>query len=150
MPSPRYLSILILLLLGALFAAANVWFAAARSTIPLELHGIVTQTQRLIEKTPGVDDVYILTLDSDQRIQIDGHIFDALAEGQAVHKAAWTRGLKIDDRTLALTWSRDFRGMMWAMPLTVAICVLLGMLVVVRPCRLCLRFDLPCHCDPGC
>ncbi|MEZ6088511.1 MAG: hypothetical protein R3C05_10890 [Pirellulaceae bacterium] len=48
-----------LLLLSVLFAAANLWFAAARTTIPLKLRGTVTHKQRLIEKTPGVDDVYI-------------------------------------------------------------------------------------------
>lgn len=132
MPSLRCLSILTLLILGVSFAGANLWFAAERSTIPLELHGDVTQKQRLIEKTPGVDDVYIVTLDSGQRIQVDGHVFDAVAEGQSVNKTAWSRTIQIEGNAVALSWSRDVRGMMWAMPLTVVICIVLGATAVNR------------------
>ncbi len=132
MPSARLLSILALILLGMSFAGANLWFAAARSTVPLELHGQLTEKQRLIEKTPGVDDVYIVTLDADRRIQVDGPIFDAMAVNQSVNKWAWTRIIEIDGKNIALSWSPDFRGMLWAMPWTVAICVLVGMMSLKR------------------
>jgi hypothetical protein len=122
-----------LLILGVSFAGANLWFAAARSTIPLELHGTVTRKQRLIEKTPGVDDVHIVTLDSGRRIQVDAHVFNAIAEGQSINKAAWARTLQVGDRAFALSWSRDVRGMLWAMPLTLVIAVVLGMMAVDRP-----------------
>ncbi len=122
-------------MLGVSFAGANIWFAATRSTIPLDLHGNVTQTQRLIEKTPGVDDVYIVTLDLDRRIQVDGPVFDTLATHQSVKKRAWSRIIEIDGKNIALGWSPDYRGMLWAMPLTVAVCVFLGMMAVERPLR---------------
>lgn len=132
MLSPKSQSIIALLILGFFFAGANIWFAAARSTIPLELHGIVTHAQRLIEKTPGVDDVYIVTLDSDRHIQVDGPVFNALAAQQSVNKHAWTRIITIDGRDIFLAWSPDFRGMLWAMPLTLAVCVFVGMMAVER------------------
>lgn len=117
------------------FASANIWFAAARSTIPLELHGNITQTERLIEKTPGIDDVYIVTLDLDRRIQVDSPVFDAVAAHQSVNKRAWSQTIEIDGKRIDLAWSSDFRGMLWAMPLTVAACVLLGMIAVGRRLR---------------
>lgn len=135
MLSPRSLSILALIVLGISFAGTNVWFAAARSTIPLELHGNVTRTQRLIEKTPGVDDVYIVTLDLGRRIQVDGSVFDAMAANQAISKRAFTRLMEIDGKNIALSFSPDFRGMLWAMPLTVTVCVLIGMMEMEWPRR---------------
>lgn len=133
MLSPKSLSSVALIILGMTFAGANIWFAAARSTIPWELHGNIAQKERLIEKTPGVDDVYILTLDSGRRIQVDGPVFDAVAAHQSVRKRAWTRIIEIDGKNIALGWSPDFRGMLAAMPLTVVVCVFLGMMAVKRP-----------------
>jgi hypothetical protein len=127
------MSILAILVLGALFAGGNLWFTAARSAIPLELRGTVTQKQRLIEKSPGVDDVYIVTIDSGRQIQLDGHVFDAIAEGQSINKLAMTRTLEIEGADFALSWSRDFRGMRWAMPLAVTILVVLGTMAVEHP-----------------
>jgi hypothetical protein len=124
--SPRSFSIASLLFLGFLFAAGNLWFAASRSAIPLKLHGTVRQTQRLIEKTPGVDDVCLVTLDSGRPFQLDLPVFEAVREGQSLNKPAWARTLDVDGRPVALSWSRDFRGMAWAMPLTVLICVAVG------------------------
>ena len=129
------MSILLLIILGASFAGANLWFTATRSTIPLELHGNLTQKQCLIEKTPGVDDVYIVTLDLDRRIQVDGSVFNAMAENQSVNKPAWARIIEIDGNNIALSWSPDFHGMLWAMPLTVTVCALVGMMAVERLSR---------------
>ena len=130
MPSPKSISILAILLLGVLFAGGNLWFTAARSTIPLRMSGTITRKQRLIEKTPGVDDVFIITLGGNRQFQIDGHLFDAIGLGQFVRKTALSRTLEIDVRTFNLAWSRDFRGMMWAMPLTLVICIALGVMAV--------------------
>lgn len=137
MQSPRSLSILALLGLGVLFAIANLWFAAARSTIPLELHGTVMQKKRLIEKTPGVDDVYLVTLDSNRRIQVDGDVFDAMFENASIHKQAWTRTLYVDGKRETLGWSQDFQGMCWSMPLTVLVFVLVSMMQLLS-----LRFQV--------
>ncbi len=128
MPSPKNLSTISLILLGVSFAGGNLWFAFARSTIPLELQGLVTDKQNLIEKTPGVDDVYIVTLDVNRCIQFDRLVFDAIAANQTVKKRAWMTIIEIEGKSTSLTCSHDFHGMIWAMPLTV--CVLHGMIVV--------------------
>ena len=117
-----------LIALGVSFAVANVWFAAVRSTIPLRLSAIITQKQRLIEKTIGVDDACLLTLNSGERIQVDGAVFDAMAENKLVNKQAWSRIIDVDGRKISLEWSADFRGMRWAMPLTVAVLIVLGIM----------------------
>ena len=119
------------MLLGASFAGANVWFAAARSTIPLELHGNVTQKQRLIEKTPGIDDVYLVTFDSIRRIQVDRPVFDSLVPNRSVNKPAWSRTLDSDGRMVNIDWSADFRGMVWAMPLIAVMLVVCGILTIL-------------------
>lgn len=133
MRSLKSLSILTLLFLGVSFAGANVWFAAARSTIPLELSGNVTRKQRLIEKTPGVDDACLVELDSSRRIQVDGAVFDALIQNRVVSKSAWSQTIKIDGRDTDLSWSPDFRGMLWAMPLTVLVFVVFGSVLAAVP-----------------
>jgi hypothetical protein len=112
------------------FAHANVWFAAARSTIPLALHGQVTQRLRLTEKHPGLDDVYVVALDSNQRIQVDGRVYDAMRLNQSINKRAWSRTIEVEGRPLDLDWSADFRGMAWAMPLLTIILVLYAGLAV--------------------
>ena len=131
MPSHRSLSIIVLVLLGASFAGANLRFTAARSTIPLDLHGEVVWKQRLMEKTPGVDDVYLVTLDSNRRIQVDGPVFDALVLNRSIDKCAWSRTLESDGRMIEIVWSPDFHGMAWAMPLTVVLVLLHGFLAIL-------------------
>ncbi|MGN6546810.1 MAG: hypothetical protein ACTHK7_17270 [Aureliella sp.] len=90
----------------------------------MKLHGKVTKKQRLLEKKPGVDDVCLVTLDGERPIQVDAPVFDLMSTGQTVNKRAWEASLKVDGQQASLDWSPDFWGMIWAMPLTVAICVL--------------------------
>ncbi|MEM8670890.1 MAG: hypothetical protein AAGG48_25405 [Planctomycetota bacterium] len=132
MRSLKSRSIWLLVLLGVIFGGANLWLTASRSTIPLGLRGKVRQKQRLIEKTPGVDDVFIVTLDSDRRIQVDGSVFDLLVKDQTVIKARWERTMTIEDRGFPLSWSSDFYGMMWSMPLTVTVITWLGLVSLDR------------------
>lgn len=113
----------VLLVLGVAFAGGNLWFTAARSTIPLELNGTIVSKQRRTEKWRGVDDVYLLALDSGRRVQVDAAVFDAVAERQSIRKQPWDRTLEADGQTIPLDWSADVRGMLWAMPLTVLVCV---------------------------
>ena len=78
-----------LLLLGLVFAGGNLWFAAARSTIPLRLHGEVAGMERRIEKTAGVDDVFLVKFADGTTVQVlksgrtfldeDGEIVGAIA-----------------------------------------------------------------------
>lgn len=121
------ISVFALLLLGIAFAAGNVGFAAMRSTIPTELHGNVTRKQRLLEKHPGVDDVCMITLGDHRPIQVDRSVFDLVKVSQSVDKRAWAKIMEVDGKETTLEWSADFYGMLWAMPLTMAVCVVVGM-----------------------
>lgn len=123
------MSVVALLVLGVAFAGGNLWYTAARSTIPLELNGTVVSKQRKAEKWRGVDDVYLLVLDSGRRVQVDAAVFEAVAERQMIRKQAWDRTLEADGQTIPLDWSADTRGMLWAMPLTVLVCVAVGVFV---------------------
>ena len=129
---PRSLSVVVLLLLGILFAGGNVWFAAVRSTIPLELEGNVTHKRRLMEKTPGIDDVHLVTIDARRRIQVDGKVFDAIVLDRPISKAAWSRTLETDGLEFSLEWSPDFHAMVWAMPLILVVCFTMGILILAR------------------
>jgi hypothetical protein len=118
-----------LVLLGVAFAVANLWVTAVRSTIPLELQGIVKEKLRLPEKEVGVDDVYLVTLDSGRSVQVDGPVFEALTLNRAVSKRAWSRTMESDGRAVILNWSPDFRGMAYGMPVVAALIVLHGFLI---------------------
>ncbi len=129
MRSPRTLSVVALLVLGVAFAGGNLWYTAARSTIPLELTGTIVTKQRRTEKWRGVDDVYLLVLDSGRRVQVDAAVFEAVAERQAIRKQPWDRTLEADGKMIPLDWSADVRGMLWAMPLTLLVCAGVGVFV---------------------
>ena len=126
----KLLPVIGLLILGAAFAVGNVWFFAVRSTIPLQLNGQVTHKDRLNEKILGVDDVYLITLDDGPRIQVDGPIYEAVVLNREVRKDAWSRKLEADGKTIDIDWSRDFNGMIWAMPFVLLLFVLLGILTL--------------------
>lgn len=121
MPSPKSIAAVLLLTLGLGLAGANVWFTAARSTIPLRLEGTVTNTEVRREKHPGRDDVFLIKLQSQPAIQVDEPVYRAMAIGQRVAKPRWSRQLRIDDRTLPLAWSRDCGGMIASMPMVLLV-----------------------------
>ena len=56
MPLHRFSAMVTLFLLGVVLAVANIWIAAARSTIPLRLDDEVIEMRQLREKHPGKDD----------------------------------------------------------------------------------------------
>lgn len=112
----KLLAMATLFLLGVLLAVANVWFAAARSTIPLRLDDKVVAKRQLSEKHPGTDDVYLLELNQQGRVQVDKHVFDAVKEEERVRKESWSRKLEHDGHTFDLEWSTDLLGMLWTMP----------------------------------
>jgi len=105
-----------LFLLAVVLAVVNVWFAAARSTIPLRLDGKVSAKRQLREKHPGKDDVYLLDLNQQGRLQVDRHVFDEVKEGERIQKLRWSRQLEHDEHSFGLEWSTDFRGLLWVMP----------------------------------
>lgn len=105
-----------LFLLGIVLAVANVWFAAARSTIPLRLDGKVVAKRQLSEKHPGKDDVYLLDLNQQGLVQVDQHVFDAVTAGETIRKPRWSQQLEHNGHTTDLEWSVDVHGILWTMP----------------------------------
>ena len=119
-------STIVLLILGCSFALANLWFCAARSTIPLELNGQVTRKNRLVEKAIGVDDVCLITVNGDNSIQVDAGVFEAVTEGATLKKIRWSRKLAINETIVPIEWSQDFWGMAWTMPFAVLLFLVLS------------------------
>ncbi len=126
------LPMIVLVSLGVIFSGANVWFTAARSTIPLSIQGVISQKQLLIEKHPGVDDVYVITLDGNRKLHVDAILYDALLEKQSIAKKAWENSILVDGNVVPLTWSSDARAMIWAMPCTLLICLAVAVSVMRR------------------
>lgn len=113
-----------LLVIGLALAALNLWFAAQRSTIPLQLNDRVVSRELRREKHPGHDDVLLLKLNNSGELQVDAAIFKEVAESDQLRKAAWSKSLQINDHTISLDWSRDTSGMLVAMPLLLLILLL--------------------------
>lgn len=124
---PRWLErapALSLLLGGAALVAGNLWFTAARSTIPLALDGRVASREVRHEKHPGNDDVCLLHFEDGRTLHVDAAVFAAVSAGQRLHKSAWQRSLDRDGVRVPLDWSADARGM-WP-TMGVALVTLLG------------------------
>ncbi|MCC6511938.1 MAG: hypothetical protein IT423_22765 [Pirellulaceae bacterium] len=121
MPRHKILPIILLYLLGIFFAGWNLWTTASRSTIPLAMDGVIHRKVRLIEKQPGVDDVYLIHLDNGQSIQVDEYFYKSVHQGESITKLAWERVVKVDGARAPLEFSGDFRGMLIAMPITMLV-----------------------------
>ena len=111
------LTALVLLAIAAVLAAGNVWFAAVRSTIPLQLDSVVAGKEVRHEKHPPKDDVCLLDLGEQGTIHVDQAVFDAVALGDRLAKARWSSVLSVNGRSVEFAWSGDVRGMVRAMPL---------------------------------
>lgn len=102
MRSPRLLAAIGLLLTAVAITAANLWFAAARSMIPLALDDVVVERRVLAEKHAGIDDVYLLDLQHRGRLVVDKAVYDALVEGSPVRKSAWSKRPVLGEQTIDL------------------------------------------------
>ena len=110
-----------LLLAGVVaFAALNVVETVRRSWIPSAVDGTVESIQVRTEKNPGVDDVWLVTVDGDTD-HVDAEVGRRLAEGDMVSKAAGATTLQVNGRAVPLQLSRDARGMLVVMPLVVVL-----------------------------
>jgi hypothetical protein len=123
--SPKVLTTTCLVLLALFLAVGNVWFAAARSTIPLRLNAVVEQKEIRHEKHPPKDDVCLLDLGRQGMIHVDQEIFDFVNEAENVRKEPWSHFLECNDRRLTLKWSQDTRGIACAMPITLGVMMVL-------------------------
>lgn len=113
--------------IGLLLCAGNLWFTAARSTIPRSLDVKVADKSIGREKHRGIDDVYWLVTDAGEKIHVDAAVFRAVIPGERLQKEAWSRTLRHGRKTLLLEWSEDFRGMLWSMPAAAAVLTVLGL-----------------------
>ena len=124
---PRWLqraAAVALFLLGAALMTGNLWYTAARSTIPLAFDARVASREVRHEKHPGSDDVYLLRFEDGRTLHVDAAVFAAVDVGQQLHKSSWQRTLDLDGKPLQLDWSADARGM-WS-TMSVALVALLG------------------------
>ncbi|MFO0914735.1 MAG: hypothetical protein U0795_17385 [Pirellulales bacterium] len=122
----RSLNLVLLLVIGVVLAAGNLWFAAARSLIPLSLDNRIQKTELRWEKHPGVDDVRLIWLDDGRVLQVDLPISEApaagvLSEGVLVQKTSWARTMRLGGKEMQLDWSADFRGLVKCMPVVLAV-----------------------------
>ncbi len=126
MHSGKFITSVLLLSLGIALALANLWFTAARSTIPLALDAQVDGKSRLTEKYGKVDDVYLLYFEDNETLQVDPDVFFAVKKKAPIRKRAWSFQLETGDRSIDLKWSQDLYGMLWVMPITLAIFIALA------------------------
>ncbi|HEY2249928.1 MAG TPA: hypothetical protein VGH74_02665 [Planctomycetaceae bacterium] len=103
-----------------MLAVSNVWFTAARSTIPLSIDDRIISKHKRLEKLPGIDDVYLLKLARGKTIQVDEPVYRFVVENSIVRKDVWATQLHSGNQNLELDWSRDFRMMRLVMPAVVA------------------------------
>src|SRR5688500_3656391 len=99
-------AILLLLVVGMLLAAGNVWFTALRSTIPRALDGRSSRL-RFREHAAGVDDVCLLVFEGGRRVQVDCFVYDRVRTGEKLEKKAWSAQLRHGGQTIELPWSQD-------------------------------------------
>ena len=116
MLSPRVLTLVGLFVMALALAGGNLWFAAARSTIPLALDTTVLRKETRHEKHPPKDDVCFLYTNSEGVLHVDQPVYDAVNEGDRLRKAAWSRQLMHDEQQISLAYSADLRGLLVVMP----------------------------------
>lgn len=116
--------------LGLMLCVSNLWFTAARTTIPLSLQLEVMDKEIRREKHPGLDDIHLLRFVDGSSIVVDEVIYDEVVPGQVITKDRWSRQLHVGDRMVPLEWSADSRGMLWVMPAAA-----LMLFVLVPPAR---------------
>lgn len=127
----RFVAI-ILVAIGLALCIGNLWFTAARTTIPLALDLTVVDKEIRHEKHPGFDDVHLVRASNGNVMVVDGVIHDAISLGERITKERWSRQLNIGEQQLDLNWSADVRGMMWAMPTTAAVLVVVAGTLIWR------------------
>jgi hypothetical protein len=115
---------LVLPLLVAVLGALMVWQLAARSTIPMSLHGEVVSV-RSADEHPGIDNAWFVRI-ADTTHQVDGEVGRLLRAGDRVDKDAWDRSLLLNGRPVQLELSEDSRAALWFAPTLTAIAAALS------------------------
>ena len=109
-------AVALLLVAVVLFAALAAWSLAVRSTIPMALDGTVTSVETRHEKHPGVDDVWLVSIDGDQR-HLDTEIAVGLSVGDHLEKERWDTHLEVNGEARSLHLSSDARAMLFLAPI---------------------------------
>jgi len=125
--------VLALVVTGALLVLLGGWSFLARSTLPLALDGTVTSVQVLAEKHPGVDYVWMVTLDDGSPRHLDRSVARLTTEGAVVSKDAWSRTLRVDGVAHDVGPSRDATAFLALSPVLVLALAGLGVVAVRRP-----------------
>lgn len=108
---------------GVVFAASGAWSLVARSTIPAALDGTVTAVEVRHEKHPGVDDVWLVSVDRGALVHVDRAVAAMLSEEDRIEKGAWDTTLVVNGEPHALSLSPDARSMLVLAPLVAALIV---------------------------
>lgn len=102
---------------GVLFAALAAWTLVARSTIPTDLDGTVTGIELRHEKHPGVDDVWMISVNDGDLRHVDNDVAALLDVGGTVEKSAWETTLTVNGEPQPLSLSDDARAMLVLAPI---------------------------------
>ena len=106
-------------LVVAALSALLAWQLAARSTIPISLHGEVVSV-RSADEHPGTDNAWFVRI-GDRTRQVDTEVGRLLRAGDRVEKEAWDRTLLLNGRPVELALSDDARAALWFAPVLTAI-----------------------------
>lgn len=105
-------------LAAVVFGLINVGITFARSTIPYALHGRIEAIDLKFEKHPGVDDVYLVTING-RSYHVDRAVGVRLDQSDRIDKQAWSASLRTPRETVRLRPSADARRMTAVMPVAV-------------------------------
>lgn len=111
---------LIVLAVAAALAIANVYTTLHRSLIPVSLNDRIGKVEVRLEKHIGIDDVSLLHA-GDRVIHIDNKLAKKLDKGDWLRKGRWSRKLEVSGKKITLGTSSDFKGMLVAMPIILAL-----------------------------
>ena len=114
--------------LALIFTTCDAWWAARRSLIPRKLDGTVTGKEVRHEKHPGQDDVCLLKTTDRGWIHVDSAIYSRVSVGDNLTKRLGSRTVIVNGDSEELDWSQDICGMLFALPATMAVAVMLSVL----------------------
>lgn len=114
---------MVVLVLILMFVVGNLWVTLSRSLIPQPISSRVQSVEVRREKHPGVDDVFIVGLETG-KVVVDFEVADLLRIGGSIRKEAFSREAIVDRNVVSLETSRDFGRMLIAMPLLLFCAVL--------------------------
>jgi hypothetical protein len=114
----RSLNLLVLTILFVALGLGNLIVTANRSLIPQTIDAEVAILDIKREKHPGIDDVHFMTLTTGETLHVDKSVAEKLQVGMPIRKQAWEHKLMTEKEQISLEYSKDFRGMMWVMPLS--------------------------------